>query len=125
MAPRSPHDVAQRSELITGMADGTPLTFHCSARVLALPVLPFFGHRRSESSFGQLPAIAEGLEMLSFKVPTASGSISARRRTGKAALAESRVLRRPRSSSTRPEITRSRLTPACSGLASLAADARR
>jgi hypothetical protein len=63
--------------------------------------------------------------MPSFTVPTASGSIPAHQRTGEAALALSYVLRRPRSSSTRPEPTRSRLTPACSGLAALAADARR
>ena len=125
MALRGPHGVAQRHELITGTADGTSLTFHGSSRAFALSVLRFFGLRRSESSFGKRPGIAESLAMPSFTVPTASGSIQAHQRTGETALGPSYVLRRPQFSSTRPEITRSRLTPACSGLAALAADARR
>ena len=63
--------------------------------------------------------------MPNFTVPTASGSIPAHQRTCEAALGLSHALRRPRSSSIRPAITRSRLTPACSGLAALAADAER
>ena len=63
--------------------------------------------------------------MLSFAAPAASGSVPPHQGTCEAALVQSRVLRRSRSSSTRPASIRSRLTPACSGLATLAADARR
>jgi len=125
MTLRSPLGVAQRHALITGTADGTSLTFHGSSRAFALPVIRFLGLRRSDSSVGKFPGIDVGLAMPSFTVFTASVSIPAHQRTCEAALGLSYALRRPRSSSTRPAITRSRLTPACSGLASLAADARR
>jgi hypothetical protein len=122
---RSPHLAAHRHGLITGTADGASLTVHGSSRAFALPVLRLFGSRRSESAFAKVLGIADGLKMPSFTGPTASGSIPAHQRTCEAALGQSHVLRRQRSSSTRPELTRSRLTPACSGLAALAADARR
>ena len=125
MALHSPHGVAQRHELITGTADSAPLAFHGSARAFALPILRLFGLRRSETAFGKLPGFDESLATPGFLVPMASGFTQAHQHTGETALGLSYVLRRPRSSPTRPGITRSRLTPACSGLATLAADARR
>jgi hypothetical protein len=67
----------------------------------------------------------EGRSMPSFKAPSVSGSVRRTHRTYRAALGLSIVRRRPASASTRPVPIRSRLTPACSGLAALAADARR
>jgi len=125
MALRSPQLAAHRHALIAGTADGASLTAHGSSRAFALPVFRLFVSRRSESAFGKAVRIDESLAMPSFTVPTASGSVPAPQLTGEAALGLSHVLRRSRSSSGRPAITRSRLTPACSGLAALAADARR
>ncbi len=125
MALRSPRLAAHRRGLMIGTAAGAFLTVHGSSRVSALRVLRLFGLRRSESSLGRALGCDDGLAMPSFTGPTASGSIPAPQRTCEAALVQSHVLRLPRSSSTRPAITRSRLTPACSGLATLAADARR
>ena len=76
----------------------------------------------SPSTFGTQPKNTEGLAMPSFKAPTASGSVPPHGRRCEAALGLSRVHRRLRSSSTRPESKRSHLTPGCSGLAALAAE---
>ena len=103
MVLRSPHGVARRLRLTIGTADGAFPTIHGSSRAFALPVLRLIVPRRSESTFGKPPATDESRAMPSFTGPTASGSIPAHQSTGEAALALSRVLRRPRSSSTRPE----------------------
>jgi hypothetical protein len=123
--PSQSSRLSPTARLITGTADGTSFTLHGSSRAFALPVLWLFGYRRSGTAFGKRPGIDGSLAMPSFAVSTASGSIPAHQPTGETALGLSLVLRRPRSSSTRPELTRARLTPACSGLAALAADARR
>ncbi len=67
----------------------------------------------------------ESVAMPSFTAPSVSGFAPRTHRTHEAALGLSLVPQRPASASTRPVYIRSRLTPACSGLATLATDARR
>jgi hypothetical protein len=69
--------------------------------------------------------VAESLAMPSFVPLTASGSAPPHQRTGLTDRGPSCALRSPRSSSPRPASIRPCLTPACSGLAALATDARR
>ena len=68
---------------------------------------------------------AQDLMMPTFTASAVSGSAPRAHRTHGAALGLSDVRRRPASASNRPVPIRSRLTPACSGLATLATDARR
>jgi hypothetical protein len=68
---------------------------------------------------------AARLAMPRLTPPAVSGSTPPHQRIGVPAQGPTRVLRPLRSSSTRPASIRPCLTPACSGLASLVADARR
>ena len=109
MAPRSPHLITHRHALITGTTDGASLTVHGSSRAFALPVLRLFGSRRSESAFGKVLGIDDGLAMPSFTAPTASGSIPAPQRTCEAApgpvprsSANAAILNPPRTHSVAP-----------------------
>jgi hypothetical protein len=125
-SPRLPRTQPRAS----GTVDGSPTLARRppTSSLPGHPVLvvrigsPRLGHGLSVRATSR---VAERLAMPSFGPLPASGSSPSHQRTGHAAHGPSRALRPPRSSSTRPASIRPCLTPACSGLATLAADTRR
>ena len=100
---------------VSALAHSAPLVLAVTSRSV----------NRYASTFDTRSRNAERLAMPCFTAPPASESAPPDQRTCKAARCLFREHRRPRSSSTRPVFIGSGLTPACSGLAALATDARR
>jgi hypothetical protein len=123
--PRTPFRIAHRHLPTIGTANDDPPASHDSSRDHDLSARRALVLHRSASAPGKPPGNDESLAMPSFVAPAHSASVSPDQCTCETTPGLSNVLRRSRPSASRPVSIRSHLTPACSGLASLAADARR